>query len=73
VRSVSRLYNKGQMPLESLETAVRRVGGWCEVAASLRGREPGSRVTSTDEDTAECDNIVRAAVNCRVCELAIAL
>jgi hypothetical protein len=36
VRSVSGLYNKGQLPLEeSLETAVRRVEGWCEVAASL--------------------------------------
>jgi hypothetical protein len=36
VRSVPRLYNKGQLPLaESLETAVRRVGGWCEMAVSL--------------------------------------
>jgi hypothetical protein len=30
----------------SLESAVRRVGCWCEIAASLRGREPGSRGTS---------------------------
>jgi hypothetical protein len=37
VRSVPKLYNEGQLPLEeSLETAVRRVGGWCEMAASLR-------------------------------------
>jgi hypothetical protein len=36
VRSVPRLYNEGQLPLEkSLETAVRRVGDWCEMAASL--------------------------------------
>jgi hypothetical protein len=36
VRSVLRLYNEGQLPLEeSFERAVRRVGGWCEMAASL--------------------------------------
>jgi hypothetical protein len=36
VRSVPRLYNEGQMPLEEgLETAVRRVGGWCQMAVSL--------------------------------------
>jgi hypothetical protein len=36
VRSVLRLYNEGKLPLEkSVETAVRRVGGWCEMAASL--------------------------------------
>jgi hypothetical protein len=35
VRSVPRLYNEDQLPLdESLETAVRRIGGWCEMAAS---------------------------------------
>jgi hypothetical protein len=33
--------------LESLETAVVTVGGWCEMAASLREREPGSRGMST--------------------------
>jgi hypothetical protein len=33
-----------QLPLrESPETAVRTVGGWCEMAASLRGLEPGNR------------------------------
>jgi hypothetical protein len=33
---VPRLYNKGRLPLEkSLETAVRRLGGWYEMAASL--------------------------------------
>jgi hypothetical protein len=31
----------------NLEMAVRRVGGWREIAASLRGREPRSRGTST--------------------------
>jgi hypothetical protein len=42
VQSVSRLYNKGQLPLrDSPETAVRRVGGWCVMAASLRDSEPG--------------------------------
>jgi hypothetical protein len=36
VRSVPRLYNEDQLPLRgSLETAVRRAGGWCELAASL--------------------------------------
>jgi hypothetical protein len=36
VRSVPRLYDEGQLPLEKiLETAVRRVRGWCEMAASL--------------------------------------
>jgi hypothetical protein len=36
VRSVPKLYNEGQLPLEeSLERAVRRLGGWCEMAVSL--------------------------------------
>jgi hypothetical protein len=36
VRSVPGLHNEGQLPLEeSLETAVKTVGGWCEMAASL--------------------------------------
>jgi hypothetical protein len=36
VRSVPRLYNEGQLQLrESLETALRSVGGRCEMAASL--------------------------------------
>jgi hypothetical protein len=31
-----RIYNEGQLPLEeSLERAMRRVGGWREMAASL--------------------------------------
>jgi hypothetical protein len=48
VPSVPGLYNEDQLPLrDSLETRVRRVGGWCEMAASLRGLEPGSRGTST--------------------------
>jgi hypothetical protein len=47
-RSVPRLYNEHQLLLrESPETAVGRVRGWCEMAASLRGREPGSREMST--------------------------
>jgi hypothetical protein len=48
VRSVPRLYDEEHMPLrQSPETEVRKVGGWCEIAASLRGREPGGRGTST--------------------------
>jgi hypothetical protein len=36
VRFVPRLYNEGQVPLEvSLETSVRRVADWREMAASL--------------------------------------
>jgi hypothetical protein len=36
VRSVTYLYNEGQLPLEeSLETALRRVWGWYDMAASL--------------------------------------
>jgi hypothetical protein len=36
VWSIPRLYNEGQLPLEeSLLTTVRRVEGWCEMAASL--------------------------------------
>jgi hypothetical protein len=36
VWSMLRLYNEDQLPSEEcLETAVRRVGGWCETAASL--------------------------------------
>jgi hypothetical protein len=33
--------------VESLEEAVRRVGGCCEMVASLLGRESGSRGPST--------------------------
>jgi hypothetical protein len=32
---------------ESLELADRRVRGWCEMVVRLRGRERGSRGTST--------------------------
>jgi hypothetical protein len=36
VRPVPSLYNEEKLRLrENLETAVRRVGGWCEMAASL--------------------------------------
>jgi hypothetical protein len=52
VLSVPRSYKDSQLPLQrSLETTVRGVGTWCEMAASLRKREPGSRGTSTDENT----------------------
>jgi hypothetical protein len=57
VRFVPRLYNEGQLPLEeSLETVVKRIGGCCETAASLRGREPWSRGNSTS--AAEADRII---------------
>jgi hypothetical protein len=36
VRSMPRLYNEQQLRLRmSLEIAVRRVGGWCEMAVRL--------------------------------------
>jgi hypothetical protein len=42
VWSLPRLYNEDQLSLrKSLEMAVRRVGIWYEMAASLQGREPG--------------------------------
>jgi hypothetical protein len=48
VRSMPGLYNEGQLPLRnSPEMAITRVGCWCEMAASLRGREPRRRGTST--------------------------
>jgi hypothetical protein len=76
-------------PLEIVQW--RRVGGWCQMAASLRVVE--SFVESSDgsqksrklvvnvsteaeysgEDTADCENLVRAVVNCSVCAYAIAL
>jgi hypothetical protein len=44
VRSVPRLYNEDQLPLrKSLEMAVRKVEGWCEMVASLREREPEAK------------------------------
>jgi hypothetical protein len=37
VRFVPMPYNEIQLPLEkNLETAMRRVGSWCEMATSLR-------------------------------------
>jgi hypothetical protein len=33
--TMPRLYNEKQQLQESLETAVSRIGGWCEMAASL--------------------------------------
>jgi hypothetical protein len=38
VRPLPRLYNDGQLPLEtSLETAVRRAEGWCERPPACEG------------------------------------
>jgi hypothetical protein len=42
VLSVPGLYNEDQLPLRDRpETAVTRVGDWCEMVASLRGTCPG--------------------------------
>jgi hypothetical protein len=50
MRSGPRLYKEEQLRLrESLERAVRRVGGWCETAASLRGYETENRGTYSGE------------------------
>jgi hypothetical protein len=47
VLSVTGLYNGDRPSLrDSPETAVSRVGGWCDMAASLRGHEPGNTGTS---------------------------
>jgi hypothetical protein len=59
MRSVPRLYNEEQLRLlESLEMAVRRVGGWCQMAASLGisrvewvvGQSPASKEVSTETE-----------------------
>jgi hypothetical protein len=48
VRSMLRLYDEDQLPSrDNLETAVRGVRGWCEMAVSLPGHELGSRGTFT--------------------------
>jgi hypothetical protein len=54
VRYVPRLYNEDQLPLrESLETAIGRVGGWCEMAASLREVSPGAEEHPLLQDVAK--------------------
>jgi hypothetical protein len=46
--SVLRLHNEDQLPLQdSPEKAVRKIRGWCEIDASLRGRDLGSKGMST--------------------------
>jgi hypothetical protein len=51
VGSVLRRCNEDQLPLEQiLETAMRRVGGWCKMAASVTVFVGQSR-TSTDVNT----------------------
>jgi hypothetical protein len=40
VQSMPKLYNEDQVPIRvSPETAVKRVGGWCEMAASPRAED----------------------------------
>jgi hypothetical protein len=56
MRSVPRLYNEDQLPLrQSLETAVRRERGRCEMAASLQGRESRSREDLTKQRSEDRD------------------
>jgi hypothetical protein len=55
VQSVVRSYKEDRPPLrDRLQKADRRVWGWCEKGASLRGRESGSRETSTVESIESC-------------------
>jgi hypothetical protein len=50
-RSMPRLCKKDQLLLrDGPETAVRRLGGWCEMAASLQEHKPGCRGLSLFED-----------------------
>jgi hypothetical protein len=37
--------------------SARRVGGWCETAASLRGREPGSQRVSQSEQSPSRESV----------------
>jgi hypothetical protein len=52
MQSVPRLCNGDQLRLDSLGTAVRRVGGWCEMAVSVGVRaaseSPGSKDVNTE-------------------------
>jgi hypothetical protein len=58
----------------SPETAVKRVGVSCETVAGQYGRDHRSRYQAiADENTADCEELVRALVNCRECELATVL
>jgi hypothetical protein len=70
VRSVPS-YKQEHYNLVSCETVTGQYG--CEHGSwGIDG--VGSRYqTTTDEDTADWKDLVRAVVNCRVCELAIAL
>jgi hypothetical protein len=63
VLSVPSQYNEEQLRLrESSETAVRRVGGWCEMAASLGvgklqqwvsvRQSPASKIVNTEAEEA---------------------
>jgi hypothetical protein len=62
VPSVPGLYNEDQLQLRViLETAVRRAGGWYEMAASLQGHEPGSKGTPTVESVARGEKSVAEA------------
>jgi hypothetical protein len=68
VRSVPMLYNEEKLPLrDSLETAVRRVGGSCELAASLQGREPGSRGISAVGKTLPCGALKTVTEKASLC------
>jgi hypothetical protein len=45
--------DQGYVTRRSLETGVRRLGGWCEMASRLQEHELGSRGMAAGEDTAD--------------------
>jgi hypothetical protein len=69
VEPMTRLHNEDHLPVQqSPETGVRRVGGWCEIVASLRGRKqtnahcwkalPSSAVKTVTKNTRLCVTVV---------------
>jgi hypothetical protein len=61
MRSVQRIYNEEQLRLrESLETAVRRVGGWCEMAGSLGVEWSGVEVRVRQLEAVTGQRLVKA-------------
>jgi hypothetical protein len=68
MRSEPRLYNENRQPLrKSPETAVKRGDVWCEMAASLRGREsrsterpllPSRGIKAVTESTTLCVTVI---------------
>jgi hypothetical protein len=74
VRFVPKLYNEGQLSLrDSLETADRRVGGFCEMTVSLRGRESGSGGTSNVGRRYQATAVMTATENTNFCVIVICI